>query len=213
MLSISKPLSASQAQEYHKEKFTNAKDNYYTQGATVCGEWQGQLAALWGLNGAVSEEQFVRLSEGQHPETGEQLIRHKQSTEHVQGNSTKEHRAGWDLTFSAPKSVSLTALVGGDERVREAHRESVRVALEKTEKYVQARIGSNAPAEATGMWAVAVFEHDSARPVKGYPAPQLHSHAVLFNMTKTADGQVRSLQTRELYRTQRYATAVYLATR
>jgi len=209
MLSISKPLSASQAQEYHKEKFTNAKDNYYTQGATVCGEWQGQLAALWGLNGAVSEEQFVRLSEGQHPETGEQLIRHKQSTEHVQGNSTKEHRAGWDLTFSAPKSVSLTALVGGDERVREAHRESVRVALEKTEKYVQARIGSNAPAEATGMWAVAVFEHDSARPVKGYPAPQLHSHAVLFNMTKTADGQVRSLQTRELYRTQRYATAVY----
>lgn len=36
-----------------------------------------------------------------------------------------EHRAGWDATFSAPKSVSLTALVGGDERVREAHRESV----------------------------------------------------------------------------------------
>jgi hypothetical protein len=55
-----------------------------------------------------------------------------------------EHRAGWDATFSAPKSVSLTALVGGDDRVREAHRESVRVALDEMEKYAQARIGGNA---------------------------------------------------------------------
>ena len=50
-----------------------------------------------------------------------------------------EHRAGWDATFSAPKSVSLTGLVGGDERVREAHRESVGVALDELERYVQAR--------------------------------------------------------------------------
>jgi len=52
-----------------------------------------------------------------------------------------EHRAGWDRTFSAPKSVSLTAPVGGDERLREAHRESVRVALDQLEHYTQARIG------------------------------------------------------------------------
>ena len=55
-----------------------------------------------------------------------------------------EQRAGWDVTFSAPKSVSLTALVGGDDRVREAHRESVRTALDEMEKYAQARMGSNA---------------------------------------------------------------------
>ena len=61
-----------------------------------------------------------------------------------------EHRAGLDATFSAPKSVSLNALVGGDERVREAHRESVRVALEELERYTQARLGNvNAP-ELTG---------------------------------------------------------------
>ena len=84
-----------------------------------------------------------------------------------------EHRAGWDATFSAPKSVSLTALVGGDDRVREAHRESVRTALDEMEKYVQARMGGNAPAQTTGAWTVAQFEHDSSRPVDGYAAPQL----------------------------------------
>ncbi len=120
-----------------------------------------------------------------------------------------EHRAGWDATFSAPKSVSVTALVGGDGRVREAHRESVRVALDEMEKYAQARIGGNAPPETTGAWAVARFEHDSSRPVDGYAAPQLHTHAVIFNVTETAEGKTRSLQAQELYKTQQYATAVY----
>ena len=120
-----------------------------------------------------------------------------------------EHRAGWDATFSAPKSVSVTALVGGDNRIREAHRESVTVALHEMEHYVQARIGGNAPAETTGAWVVAKFEHDSSRPVEGYAAPQLHTHAVVFNVTETADGNTRALQPQELYKTQQYATAVY----
>jgi conjugative relaxase-like TrwC/TraI family protein len=127
-----------------------------------------------------------------------------------------EHRAGWDATFSAPKSVSLTALVGGDDRVRDAHRESVAVALGELERYVQARIGGNLPAETTGKWIAAKFEHDSARPVNGYAAPQLHTHVVFFNLTETADGKSHALQPRELYKTQQYATAVYrseLATR
>lgn len=120
-----------------------------------------------------------------------------------------EHRAGWDATFSAPKSVSITALVGGDDRVREAHRESVRVALHELEPYVQARLGGNRRPETTGNFVAALFEHDSARPVNGYAAPQLHTQAVIFNLTETADGRVRPLQPRELYRTQQYATAVY----
>ena len=120
-----------------------------------------------------------------------------------------EHRAGWDATFSAPKSVSLTALVGGDDRVRQAHRESVKVALGEMEKYVQARIGGNHPAETTGKWVAASFEHDSARPVNGYAAPQLHTHVVFFNLTETQNGESRALQPRELYRSQQYATAIY----
>src|SRR6267143_4538324 len=64
-----------------------------------------------------------------HPTTGEQLVRHQtpRKTTNVRGETvtTMEHRAGWDATFSAPKTVSLTALVGGDARVRDAHEASV----------------------------------------------------------------------------------------
>jgi len=220
MLTISNPLSATQAQAYHAEEFSNARENYYTQADQIRGEWHGRLAEQWGLKGEVREEHFQCLSEGQHPMTGEQLVRHKAAreymNEHGQKVRTMEHRAGWDATFSAPKSVSLTALVGGDERVRHAHQESVAVALDELERYVQARIGGNLPAETTGKWVAAKFEHDSARPVDGYAAPQLHTHVVFFNLTETEDGGTYSLQPRELYKTQQYATAVYrseLATR
>ncbi|HWO28473.1 MAG TPA: MobF family relaxase, partial [Candidatus Acidoferrum sp.] len=213
MLTISKPLSAGQAQTYHKEEFANAQENYYSEGDRIRGEWHGKLAKEWGLQGEVREEHFGRLAHGQHPVTGEQLVRHQTAREYVNGRgesvSTMEHRAGWDATFSAPKSVSLTALVGGDDEVRQAHRESVKVVLGEMEKYVQARIGGNHPAETTGKWVAASFEHDSARPVNGYAAPQLHSHVVFFNLTETQNGESRALQPRELYRSQQYATAIY----
>jgi conjugative relaxase-like TrwC/TraI family protein len=215
MITISKPISAGQAQAYHQEEFTNARENYYTQGERVRGEWHGRLAEEWGLKGEVSEEQFSRLANGQHPETAEQLVRHRESFEYQneKGDTVKtmEHRAGWDATFSAPKSVSLTALVGGDERVREAHRESVGVALDELERFVQARMGGNNPAETTGKWIAAKFEHDSARPVDGYAAPQLHTHVVFFNLTQTEDGKARAIQPQELYKSQQYGTAVYQA--
>jgi conjugative relaxase-like TrwC/TraI family protein len=213
MLTISKPLSAGQARRYHAEEFQNARENYYTERNEIRGTWHGQLALRWGLIGEVSEEHFRRLADGQHPITGEQLVRHQSArqTKDAQGHvlTTMEHRAGWDATFSAPKSVSITALVGGDVRVREAHRESVRVALNELEVYVQARLGGNRVPETTGKAVAALFEHDSARPVNGYAAPQLHTHAVIFNVTETADGRIRPLQPREMYRSQQYATAVY----
>ena len=194
MLTISKPLSAGQAQSYHAEEFGNARENYYTEAEQIRGEWHGRLAEQWGLRGEVREEYFQRLSEGQHPITGEQLIRRQAAREYMNRRGEKvnamEHRAGWDATFSAPKSVSLTALVGGDERVREAHRESVGVALDELERYVQARIGGNLPAETTGKWVAAKFEHDSARPVNGYAAPQLHTHVVFFNLTRSEERRV-----------------------
>jgi len=188
MLTISKPLSAGQAQSYHQKEFAAKEQNYWSQRGVVAGEWQGRLAAPLGLAGAVSVENFTKLSQGQHPETGEQLVRQRASYEYqdAEGKTIKtmEHRAGWDATFSAPKSVSLTALVGGDDRVREAHRDSVRIALEQLEHYTQARIGGNHPPETTGKFVAAKFEHDTARPVDGYVAPQLHTHAVIFNLTE-----------------------------
>src|SRR6202167_2458544 len=213
MLTISKPLSAGQAQTYHKEEFANAQENYYSEGDRIRGEWHGRLAQEWGLSGEVREDHFQRLANGQHPITAEQLVRHQTAREQVNGRgqtvSTMEHRAGWDATFSAPKSVSLTTLVGGDEAVREAHRGSVKVALNEMEKFVQARMGGIRPPETTGKWIAASFEHDSARPVNGYAAPQLHTHVVFFNLTETQNGQWRALQPHELYRSQQYATAIY----
>jgi len=212
MLTISKPLSAGQAQSYHQKEFTSREQNYWSQRGVV-GEWQGRLAAPLGLAGAVSADDFSKLSQGQHPETGEQLVRQRASYgyQDVDGKiiKTMEHRAGWDATFSAPKSVSLTALVGGDDRVREAHRDSVRIALEQLEHYTQARIGGNHPPETTGKFVAAKFEHDTARPVDGYVAPQLHTHAVIFNLTEREDGQPRAVQPQSLFDSQQFATAVY----
>jgi conjugative relaxase-like TrwC/TraI family protein len=207
MLTISKPLSAGQAQTYHQKEFTAKEQNYWSQRGIIAGEWQGRLAAQFGLAGAVSAEDFAKLSQGQHPQTGEQLVRQRASYEYQDADgktvTTMEHRAGWDATFSAPKSVSLTALVGGDERVREAHRESVRVALDQLERYTQARIGGNHPPETTGKFIAAKFEHDTARPVDGYVAPQLHTHTVIFN------GQPRAIQPHSLFASQQFATAIY----
>src|SRR3984885_6224898 len=213
MLTISKPLSASQAQTYHVREFASQEQNYWTRDQQGHSEWQGRLAEQWGLQGGVGAEHFARLSEGQHPHTEEQLVRHQVSRTY-EGKFGKEvtsaeHRAGWDATFSAPKSVSLTALVGGDYRVREAHRESVRVALRELERYTQARIGNVHAPETTGKFIAATFEHDTARPVDGYAAPQLHTHAVIFNMTERENGQTRALQERSLFQSQQYVTTVY----
>ncbi|MGD0467220.1 MAG: MobF family relaxase [Terriglobales bacterium] len=218
MLTISKPLSASQARTYHAREFASQEQNYWSRDQQGYSEWQGRLVEQWGLQGAVGSEHFARLSEGQHPHTEEQLVRHQVSRTY-EGKFGKEvtsaeHRAGWDATFSAPKSVSLTALVGGDDLVREAHRESVRTALRELERYTQARIGNVHAPETTGKFIAATFEHDTARPVDGYAAPQLHTHAVIFNMTERENGfengkQMRALQPHEMFVSQRYATAVY----
>jgi len=213
MVTISKALNATQLQAYHKLEFTSATASYYKQGDAIQGEWQGQLAEKLGLSGAVDEGQFARLSEGKHPYTDAQMVKHREAQEYknADGSTTKavEHRAGWDATFSAPKSVSLTALVGGDERVREAHRAAVTTALSELERYTQARIGGNNPAETTGRFIAAKFEHDTARPVDGYAAPQLHTHAVIFNVTERENGTTRALQERGLFESQNFATAIY----
>jgi conjugative relaxase-like TrwC/TraI family protein len=215
MLTLSKPLSAGQVRTYHEREFASERQNYWSRNQQGHSEWQGQLAKEWGLSGAVGDEHFARLTEGQHPFTEVQLVRHQVSRTYEGKNGKEvtsvEHRAGWDATFSAPKSVSLTALVGGDDRVREAHRESVRVALGELERYTQARIGNVHAPETTGKFVAATFEHDTARPVEGYAAPQLHTHAVIFNVTERDNGQTRSVQSHELYASQHYATSIYRA--
>src|SRR2546423_1923797 len=215
MMTMSNALSAGQAETYYQQDYANKKENYYAKRGEVNGNWIGQLAEEWELTGEVTSEQYERLVAGQDPHTGEQLIRFVPSREAVnkygEEITTSEHRAGWDATFSAPKSVSLAALVGNDERIRLAHREAVNEALKVFEEFTQARMGGNKPAITTGNMIAAQFEHTAARPdhENGYAAPQLHTHVVIMNMTKTEQGEIRSVQPLELYRTQQYATTIY----
>src|SRR6202167_1775917 len=213
MLTISKSLSAGQARTYHAREFTSEQQNYWSRDQQGHSEWQGSLAKDWSLRGNVGAEEFARLSEGRHPANDAQLVKHQPArtyeNEYGKEITSVEHRAGWDATFSAPKSVSLTALVGGDDRVRIVHRESVRVALAELERYTQARIGNVHAPETTSKFVAATFEHDTARPVEGYAAPQLHTHSVIFNVTERDNGQTRALQPHEMFVSQRYVTAVY----
>jgi conjugative relaxase-like TrwC/TraI family protein len=215
MLTISKPLISGQAKDYFLEEYSNAENNYYSENETIKGEWFGNLAEEWGLIGEVTKEQYDRLVEGQDPLTGKQLIR--KVTPHTQKNlfgeevKVKGHRAAYDGTWSIMKTGSLAALVGGDERIRSAHRKAVRAGMVKLEEYAQAKMGNTRPSVTTGRIIAAMFEHDTARPDKeqNYAAPQLHTHAIIFNLTQTLDGKWRALDSKELFGLQSYFTAIY----
>ena len=139
---------------------------------------------------------------GQHPVTGERLIRHKDTVK-TQAGDELGHRAGWDVTINASKSVSVTALVGQDHALREAHLRAERTAIEWGSQFIQARTGARTPAETTAKALWISFEHTTARPVNGYSAPQLHGHNILVNLTRDSAGKWRSLQTAELFRIQK----------
>jgi len=213
MLKISQSLGSSQVKDYYTKEYI-AKENYWQQDAEAPGQWHGQLAEDMGLTGAIDYEAFSNLADGKNATGDTQLVRHidREGYTNDQGTFVRpvEHRAAWDAVFSAPKSVSLTALVGGDERIIEAHRQAVDVALSRLEAFTQARV-STATAETTGKMLAAKFEHQTSRPVDGYTAPQLHTHVVMFNMTQRADGQFNALQTKALFDSQQYATAIYQA--
>ena len=214
MLDISHPIGVATAGKYFAEHYSSAAGQYYTQGHANEGRWHGTLAVEFGLPPGVQGEAFERVVNGQHPLTGEQLIVHRE-TQRAKDGKELGHRAAWDLVLQPDKSVSLTALVGGDKAVRDAHRMAVRAALDAGEAYTQARGGGEKASITTGKFLVAIFEHDTARPERLneqnkdslYPAPHLHSHCVMANLT-VAD-KARSLQTGELFRAQQLMKAVY----
>lgn len=138
MMTISKPQTAGGAAGYFRKEYEHERGSYYTEGERVVGRWAGALAEELGLSGHVREEQFLRLAEGQDPRTGAQLVRrvraHARENKFGEARKTRGHRAGVDITLSAPKSVTLAAVVGGDERIREVHREANRAALCEVER-------------------------------------------------------------------------------
>jgi conjugative relaxase-like TrwC/TraI family protein len=122
-------LSAAQTETYFDEHYS--QDDYYTQGQTCVGRWIGKGAADLGLTGDVSRDDFSALLQGIHPHSGAVLI--------PTATHNGEHRAGWDSVFSAPKSVSIQALVGGDSRLIQAHVRAVERSLVEVEAYAVTR--------------------------------------------------------------------------
>ncbi|MCP9496518.1 MAG: relaxase domain-containing protein [Pyrinomonadaceae bacterium MAG19_C2-C3] len=217
MMTMSKPKTAGGARAYFKDEYEHARGSYYTEEERVIGCWNGELAAELGLRESVTEEQFTRLANGRDPHDGRQLVRqvkaHEREGRNGEVKKTLGHRAGVDITFSAPKSVTLACIVGGDERLRELHRAANKAAMGEVEKNLQARLGGKHAAETTGKAIIATFEHDAARPDRkaNYAAPDLHSHNFVFNVARTADGKSKSVDMAELYRAQKKGTAVYRA--
>ena len=125
-------------------------------------------------------------------------------------DGTRQHRPGWDMTFSAPKSVSLEALYRGRRAVMHAHDAAVRATLDWIEKeHLQTRgydpaTGRRPRLAADGMIA-ATFRHMASR----NNDPQLHTHAVVANMTRNMDGAWRSVEPMLLKRNRRVFGAWY----
>src|ERR1700761_2864948 len=183
--------------------------DYYDQRRTVQGEWQGRGAELLGLHGSVTPEQFEAIREGLHPETGE-FLRPRHSADRTGANGEVESKARslYDMTFSAPKSVSIQALVAGDERLLEAHRHAVQEALQEAERHAGTRVrlnGANYDRQ-TGNLIVASYTHDTSRQLD----PQIHTHAVAANLSYDgSEGRWKALQTSGLYERRAYLTEVY----
>ncbi len=207
MLTITK-LGMGTAREYFQKEFANASNSYFSEQGVTQGRWTGSLAEDLGLSGAVTEETYLRLIEGQDPKNGEQWIKHRDTYLTREGKEAG-HIPAWDLTLSAPKSFSLAALVGEDERVTRAAQLANTRAMEVMERYVQARGGGNRLPINTGRWILATFQHDTSRPVDGYPAPQVHFHNVLMNVQRDFTGQFRALQSAELFKAKSLGTAVF----
>lgn len=190
--SVSALTNSAQASSYYEA------DDYYAEGGLSPSEWQGAGAEALGLSGEVDRDQFRDLLDGK---IGKQQLG-------TYRDGRLEHRPGWDVTLSAPKSVSIMAEVAGDRRLIAAHSEAVKTAMAHVEKHLAAtriRDGSTVAREATGNLVIASFQHGTSRAQD----PQLHTHNVIMNATRGEDGTWRSLEPRAIYQLQKQIGAIY----
>ena len=185
MLSVATRGNGTAAQAYY-EHLSTGKDrqieDYYAKNEQ--GRWSGRGAEAFGLSGAVRKEEFQELAFGFDPRTGKALVQH----------AGDGHRSGWDLTFSAPKSVSLAWALGDDatrSKIAEAHDRAVDAALIYMERHASfCRTGHGGKNEMHSDLACAVYRHYTSREQD----PQIHSHAFVFNVGVGEDGKTRTLE-------------------
>jgi conjugative relaxase-like TrwC/TraI family protein len=183
--------------------------DYYAEGERVTGEWFGRGAEGLGLGGAVTREAFEAVRQGLDPRTHDFLRVRKSADRVATDGATLTHgRSLYDFTISAPKSVSVTAILGEDQRLIDAHQTAVREALNELETYASARIrqrGAHAD-RATNNLVMAVYHHGASRELD----PQIHSHAVAANLTfDGVEGRWKALQASDIYERRAYLEEVY----
>ena len=199
MLSGPTPLaSAEQAFGYFLHEYLARNDPEHR----TANRWHGRGAAVLGLPQRVGKRRFMGVLAGHVPGTAIRLGRI------VEGEH--QHRPGWDATFSAPKSVSLEALLYGNKPVLRAHDAAVRATLDWVEaEFLQTRgwepgSGRRPRVKADGLVA-ATFRHVASR----NNDPQLHTHTVIANMTRNLEGEWRSVEPTLLRRRRRLIGAWY----
>lgn len=175
--------------------------DYYSEGMKVEGRCFGQLCGAVGLteHAVISDEAFERVASNHHALTGEKL------TERMKAN----RRAGYDATFNAPKSISIQAFLGGDERLIAAHETAVTEALRELETLARRQDGQgiNKRHVPTGQLAGAIFRHGESRALD----PHLHSHVFVFNVTadRSQPGRLTALESSAIFEYSQYLTEVY----
>ncbi|EJS8541100.1 conjugative transfer relaxase/helicase TraI [Salmonella enterica] len=151
------------------------EDNYYASGSLES-RWLGDGAEKLGLKGEVANADMDAIRQGKLPD-GTDLSR--------MVNGVNKHRSGYDLTFSAPKSVSMMILIGGDTRLLDAWNRSVESGMKEVEKLISARITDSGKTDTvlTGNMVAALYNHDTSRALD----PQIHTHVLVFNTTFAED--------------------------
>lgn len=178
--------------------YGDAADDYYAKEGEAQ-VWQGKGAEALGLDGEINALRFADLLHGRINPGGASVR-----------NSTRldsKDRLGIDLTFSAPKSVSIQGLVGGDAAMVAAHDRAVARVLDHIETMAQARnkVGGKAVIEETGNLIVAKFRHETTRAQD----PEIHTHAVVMNLTQRADGSWRALNNDPIVKSTKFLGALY----
>ena len=154
---------------------------YYAKADTPS-RWIGEGAKALGLEGAVRRDDLIEVLQGRLP-GGTDLSK--------RGGREADRRMGTDLTISAPKSFSILAIAGSDQRLAGLWDEAVNEAAKVIEREViVARRGhGGSEVEQTGSMVCAAYTHQDARTVDGFADPDLHTHLLLMNATQRADGE------------------------
>lgn len=206
MVSVSDDLTIENAGTYYKAHYSAVGEYYAPTDTPTIGQGVGKGAEALGLAGPVTAEQFDFLLRGIDPMSGAVL-----RTGPSRADATQ--RAGFDMTFSPPKSISIQALVAGDIRLIEAARYAALRALQEAERCALARQRGGSEWVRTSNICAVVFEHYDAREsITGEhgPMPQLHHHSFVANLTQRPDGQWRSLDHEQIYKARDFADAVYM---